>query len=73
MTVIRRDGLNWVAPKDGFAHAAPRSGGHRTLCDRTATPDRYAWPIREFCATCLRLEKELVAVHRREARIARAS
>lgn len=57
MTVIRRDGLTWVAPREGLAHA---QRGHelRALCGARPTADRYAWPIREMCGTCLRIEKE---------------
>lgn len=57
MTVIRRDGLVWVAPRDGLAHA---TAGHalRALCGARPTPDRYAWPIREFCPACNRVAGE---------------
>jgi hypothetical protein len=57
MTVRRADGLQWVAYRDGVAHAATPSG-RRTLCDKTPTPDRYAWPARENCGVCLRLADE---------------
>ena len=68
MTVIRRNAVTWVAPKDGLAHACVKQAP-RTLCGRIAIPDRYAWPIREFCAACLAAERELLR-ERREARIA---
>jgi len=67
MTVRRADGLQWVAYKDGIAHAATPTG-RRTLCDRTPTPDRYAWPARENCAACV-----AAAAERKEGATAKAS
>jgi hypothetical protein len=58
VTVVRRNGVEWVAPKDGIAHATANHAP-RTLCDKIATPDRYAWPIGSYCAICLSLERGL--------------
>lgn len=63
MTVIRRDGLVWVAPKDGLAHATANHAP-RTLCDKIATPDRFAWPIGSYCAVCLTMERALLRQRR---------
>lgn len=60
MTVVRRDGVTWVAARDGLAHADVRQAT-RTLCGRIPTPDRYAWPIRDYCAVCTALAKGLEA------------
>jgi hypothetical protein len=57
VTIRRADGLQWVAYRDGIAHAATPTG-RRTLCDRTPTPDRYAWPARENCGVCVRVAME---------------
>jgi hypothetical protein len=67
MTVIRRDGLQWVAPRDGLAHATVNSE-LRALCGAMPTADRYAWPIREFCVLCLTLEDGRRAEKGREIR-----
>jgi hypothetical protein len=56
MTVVRRNGLDWVAYRDGLAHAT-RSGALRTLCGAIPTPSRYAWPIGAYCAVCRTLEQ----------------
>lgn len=59
MTVRRSGGLTWVAARDGIAHARlDRDRSGRTLCDRPATPERYAWPASERCATCVQRAKE---------------
>jgi hypothetical protein len=53
VTVIRLNGLQWVAAKDGIAHACDNHAP-RTLCDRIAVPDRYAWPaVNGLCGTCV--------------------
>jgi hypothetical protein len=63
MTVIRRDGVTWVAARDGLAHADVRQAP-RTLCGAIPTPDRFAWPIKDYCAVCLALERGLLAQRR---------
>jgi hypothetical protein len=68
VTVIRRDGLSWVAARDGLAHADPHGTSLRTLCGKTPTPDRYAWPIREFCAVCSTIAEAMTAQDRVAAR-----
>lgn len=46
--------LRWVAARDGEAHARIRSQP-RTLCGKIALDERYGWPERSRCETCIRL------------------
>lgn len=57
MTVIRRDGVTWVADRSGLAHADASDKTYRALCGARPTAPRYAWPIREWCPTCVTLER----------------
>lgn len=60
MTVVRRNGLVWVADRTGLAHGTA-GASVRALCGVRPTPDRYAWPIRDFCRVCLALEGGMAA------------
>ena len=53
MTVIRWQGLTWVAPKDGTAHADPHDATFRALCGAMPVADRFAWPTVRLCPTCV--------------------
>lgn len=68
MTVIRRDGLTWVANSTGLAHAVAAPAMARALCGAPATNERFAWPIRDFCRVCLVGEAGMAAERKGAAR-----
>lgn len=67
MTMVVRDGLQWVAGRTGLAHADANDRTHRALCGALPTSPRYAWPIRDYCRTCLSLEAGRKAERKRAA------
>jgi hypothetical protein len=58
MTTRTIPSLVWRAhDKAGIAHALPKNviGTTRYLCGRMPIAERFAWPARERCATCVAL------------------
>ena len=45
--------IAWIAGHDGIAHAH-RPGLPRTLCGLPGIGERFAWPERFRCMTCVR-------------------
>ena len=68
--------VTWRAGRDGIGHALPYHAprGHpptRYLCNGMVIAERYAWPVKSKCPTCVAaVEGTIAAETEAEARFA---